>query len=235
MKGAAMNTEGAKTKGQKPRPGGKGRDPVAAILGKRPSGKQLRETLAETLPIMKAKRKAPAKIGRPSKYTEETGMEILGLMASGFTVTEAADRLGIDRGTVYRWAERNPSFASILARAKGALAEHAFTQAASIPRELYQRVQAGETIDGPTVAAARLYSDSMRWYAEKLNAAAYGPQTKQSIELTGKDGGPIRTASLVIDSRSLSPDAREALRAALEAAASAPPMIEGEVLDESDT
>lgn len=219
----------------KPRPGGKGRDPVAAILGKRPSGKQLRETLAETLPLMKAQRKEPKKTGRPSKYTEETGLSILELMASGFTVTEAADRLGIDRGTVYRWAERNPSFAATLARAKGALAEHAFTQAASIPRELYARAQAGEPIDGPTVAAARLYSDSMRWYAEKLNAAAYGPQTKQSIELTGKGGGPIQTASLIIDSRALSPDAREALRYALLAAKDAPPMIDGETAEESDT
>ena len=232
-----MNAESAKAKGQKPRPGGKkpARDPVAAILGKRPSGKQLRETLAETLPLMKAQRKEPKKTGRPSKYTEETGLRILELMASGFTVTEAADRLGIDRGTVYRWAERNPSFAATLARAKGALAEHAFTQAASIPRELYARAQAGEPIDGPTVAAARLYSDSMRWYAEKLNAAAYGPQSKQSIELTGKNGGPIQTASLVIDSRALSPDARDALRHALEAATNAAPMIEGEAIEESDT
>ena len=63
--GARMNAEGAKAKGAKPRPGGKGRDPVAAILGKRPSGKQLRETLAETLPLMKAQRKNQRKRGGP--------------------------------------------------------------------------------------------------------------------------------------------------------------------------
>ncbi len=229
----AENAKPKAAKG-KPRPGGKGRDPVAAILGKRPSGKQLRETLAETLPLMKAQRKEPTRTGRPSTYTDELGETILAYMASGFTVTEAADRLGIDRGTVYRWADRNPSFAAILARAKAALAEHAFTQAASIPRELYQRVTAGEVIDGPTVAAARLYTDSLKWYAERLNPGAFAAQSKQTVELTGKDGGPIQTASIVIDSRSLSPDAREALRYALLAAKDAP-TIDHESPEESDT
>jgi hypothetical protein len=139
-------------------------------------------------------------------------------MADGLTVTEAADRLAISRSTIYRWAESSPSFASLLARAKHALAEHAFTQAAAIPRELYARVQAGEPIDGPAVAAARLYTDSLKWYAERLNSAAYGAHTKQSVEVTGT----MAVASVVIDSRALSPDARDALRYALEAARAAP-------------
>lgn len=200
------------------RPGGKKskRDPVSAILGRRPSGRELKDALKVSLPIAKAKR-APVKIGRPSKYNEDIGQELLGLMANGYTVTEAADVLKIDRGTVYRWAESNPSFASLLARGKAALSEHAFTQAASVPRDLYRRVQSGEVIDGPTVAAARLYTDSLKWYAERLNPA-YAAHSKQSIELTGT----MAVASVVVDSRSLSPDARDALRYALMAANAAP-------------
>ena len=212
----------------KTRPGGKKskRDTVSAILGKRPSGRELKDALKVSLPIAKAKR-APAKIGRPSKYTEEIGQELLGLMANGYTVTEAADVLKIDRGTVYRWAESSPSFAALLARAKHALAEHAFTQAAAIPRELYASVQAGQPIDGPTVAAARLYTDSLKWYAERLNPASYAAQSKQSLEITGT----MAVASVLIDSRSLSSDARDALRYALEAAR-AGPVIEGEGVEE---
>ena len=218
--------------------GGRKLSPEEKALMRRHSGAELREALAANLPLAKAQRRTPEailKTGRPSTYTEETGKKILDLMAEGMTVTEACDALGLYRATVYRWAESNPSFAAILARAKGALAEHAFTQAATVPRELYARVLAGEPIDGATVAAARLYSDSMRWYAERLNPGAYAAQSKQSIELTGKDGGPIQTASLVIDSRALAPEARDALRAALEAATNAPPMIEGELAEESDT
>ena len=215
----------------KARPGGKKskRDSVSAILGKRPSGRELKDALKVSLPIEKAKR-APVKIGRPSKYSEEIGQELLGLMANGYTVTEAADVLKIDRGTVYRWAESNPSFASLLARAKHALAEHAFTQAAAIPRELYASVQAGQPIDGPTVAAARLYTDSLKWYAERLNPAAYAAQSKQSLEISGT----MAVASVVLDSRALSPDQRDALRYALMAANAAPTIEhdEGEGVEE---
>jgi hypothetical protein len=202
------------------------RDPVSAILGKRPSGKQLRETLKEALPIEKAKR-PNTEIGRPTKYNEQIGENVLALMADGYTVTEAADRLGINRSTIYRWSEQSPAFASLLARAKHALAEHAFTQAAAIPRDLYNRVLAGEDISGPAVASARLYSDALRWHAELLNRAAYGAHSKQSLEITGT----MAVASVLIDSRSLSPDAREALRYALEAARSGP-VIEGEGIEE---
>jgi transposase-like protein len=202
------------------------RDPINAILGKRPSGKQLRETLKEALPIEKAKR-PNTEIGRPTKYDEQIGENVLALMADGYTVTEAADRLGINRSTIYRWSEQNASFASLLARAKHLLAEHAFTQSVAIPRELYSRVLAGEDISGPAVASARLYSDALRWHAELLNRAAYGAHSKQSIELSGT----IATASVLIDSSALSQSARDALRYAL-LAANAAPIIEGEGVDE---
>jgi len=230
-----------KAQGAKPvkaaKKGGRKLSPEEKALSRRHSGAELREALSANLPAMKAKRRSAQAIltGRPSTYTPEIGERILALMSEGMTVTEACDALGLYRATVYRWAEREP-FASILARAKAALAEHAFTQAASIPRELYARVQAGEPVDGATVAAARLYSDSQRWYAERLNPMAYGQQSKQSIELTGKDGGPIRTASLIIDSRALSPDAREALRYALLAAKDAPTIdASAEDVEESNT
>ena len=84
------------------------------------------------------------------------------------------------------------------------------------------------------MAAARLYTDSLKWYAERLNPGAFAAQSKQTVELTGKDGGPIQTASIVIDSRALSPDAREALRYALLAAKEAP-TIDHESPEESDT
>ena len=205
------------------------KDIASKILGPRPSGKQLRETLQEALPIEKAKR-PNTKIGRPTKYSEQIGSDVLGLMADGYSLTEAADRLKINRSTIYRFAEQNPSFAASLARGRQALAEHSFTMAASVPRALYQRVQAGEVIDGPTVAAARLYTDSLKWYAERLHPTAFAPQSKASLEVSGT----LAVASVVIDSRALSPDAREALRFALMAANAAPTIEhdEGEGVEE---
>ena len=181
------------------------------------SGAELRTELQARLPLVKANR-PPASVvrtGRPSKYTPEIGEQILGLMANGMTLTEACDELKLYRSTVHRWAEKNPSFATILAHARFSLAEHAFTQAHLIPKKLYESALNGEELSGPMVAAARLYTDSLRWYAERLNPRDYGQQSKQSIELTGKNGGPIQTTALVFDSRDLSPEARDALRQAL--------------------
>ena len=69
----------------------------------------------------------------------------------------------------------------------------------------------------------------MKWYAERLNPA-YAAHNKQSIEVSGT----MAVASVVIDSRSLSPDARDALRYALMAANAAPTIEhdEGEGVDE---
>lgn len=181
------------------------------------SGAELRQELQKRLPEVKAKRVHASEVlmGRPSTYKPETGNKILELMANGMTLTEACDELGLYRSTVHRWAESNPSFATTLARAKLALAEHAFSQAHAIPKKLYESALNGEELSGPMVAAARLYTDSLRWYAERLNPRDYAQQSKQSIELTGKNGGPIQTTALVFDSRDLSPEARDALRLAL--------------------
>ena len=181
------------------------------------SGAELRQELQKRLPEVKSKR-VPASevlIGRPSTYKPETGDKILHLMSEGMTLTEACDHLKIRRSTVYSWAEKRQDFSAILARAKLSLAEHAFSQAHAIPKKLYESALNGEELSGPMVAAARLYTDSLKWYAERLNPRDYAQQSKQSIELTGKNGGPIQTTALVFDSRDLSIEARDALRQAL--------------------
>jgi hypothetical protein len=204
----------------KPRPGGKKskRDPINAILGKRPSSKQLRETLTKALPVVKAKRRTGKSISLHKGYNESIGAQVLALMAEGYTLTETCDRLMISRSTAYKWMEESPAFRALYARARVALAEHSFSQALAIPKDLYAKAQSGEPLDGPTVAAARLLTDSLKWYAERLNPASYAAQSKQSVEISGT----MAVASVVVDSRSLSPDARDALRYALQAANAAP-------------
>jgi hypothetical protein len=151
-------------------------------------------------------------------------------MAEGHTLTEACDMNSISRSTVYRWLQTNPSFATAYARAREMLAEHCFTQALEVPKRLYAQIQDGTPIDGPSVGAARLLVDTLKWYSEKLNPAAYGAHSKQSIEVSGT----MAVASVLIDSRALSPDARDALRYALQAANAAPVIEhdEGEGVDE---
>ena len=204
--------------------------PIEAVKVKRHSSREKREELTRVLPGLKSKRKDASAI-RHRGYSPEITSKLLESMAEGHTLTEACDLQGISRSTVYRWLEAHPStFGTAYARAREMLADHCFNQSLAVPKALYAKVQAGESVDGPSVGAARLLVDTLRWYSEKLNPAAYGAHSKQSIELTGT----MAVASVVVDSRSLSPAARDALRYALMAANAAPTIEhdEGEGVDE---
>tara|TARA_R110002126_G_scaffold116628_1_gene256086 strand:+ start:2296 stop:2961 length:666 start_codon:yes stop_codon:yes gene_type:complete len=204
--------------------------PIETVKVKRHSSREKREELTRVLPGLKAKRKDTRAI-KHKGYSQEITSKLLEAMAEGHTLTEACDLNGISRSTVYRWLRDNPStFGTAYARAREMLAEHCFTQALEVPKALYAKAQAGEPLDGPSVGAARLLVDTLRWYSEKLNPAAYGAHSKQSIEVSGT----MAVASVVVDSRSLSPAARDALRYALMAANAAPTIEhdEGEGVDE---
>ena len=190
---------------------------IDAVKVKRHSSREKREELTRVLPGLKAKRKDASTI-RHRGYDQELTGKLLESMAEGHTLTEACDLQGISRSTVYRWLQTNSAFATAYARAREMLADHCFNQSLAVPKALYAKVQAGEPVDGPSVGAARLLVDTLRWYSEKLNPAAYGAHSKQSIELSGT----MAVASVVLDSRALSPDQRDALRYALMAANAAP-------------
>ena len=184
------------------------------------SSKQKREELTRVLPEIRAKRRDISTI-RHRGYNQETADRLLGAMCEGHTLTDACDMNAINRSTVHRWIEGNPAFAAAYARAREHLAEHCFTQALEIPKQLYAKVQAGTPVDGPTVGAARLLVDTLKWYSEKLNPRLYGQQ-KQTLEVSGS----IAVASVLIDSRSLSQEARDGLRMALLQSANTMPAIE---------
>jgi len=56
--------------------------------------------------------------GRPGKYTEARGEELIGWMAEGYSLTAAAGKMGIHRDTVYQWAEEKPEFSDALKRGR---------------------------------------------------------------------------------------------------------------------
>lgn len=186
-----------------------------------PSGAQMRESLTQQLPAIKAKARANAgkAIGRPTVYTEEQGERLLTLMSEGYSLTEACDAIGVPRSTVYRWAEKEP-FATLFARARGALAEFAFSEAYAIPKRLLAMYDEDKTgtlkLDPARVQAARLATDTLKWYAERLAPDRYAPKQPEAPSLV------VNNNSLTVDSRALSPDQRSALREALLAAKAVP-------------
>jgi hypothetical protein len=189
-----------------------------------PSGQDMTKELQARLPAIKAKvreRTDKLLMGRPTTYKPEIGESICALMAEGNSLTDACDKLGILRGTVHGWAERNPDFAATLARAREALAEHAFSEAYAIPKKLLALYDANPELklDPARVQAARLATDTLKWYSERLKPRTFGEKKiEQSVTITNN--------ALTIDSRELSQDQRDALRGALLAAKSLPVTID---------
>ena len=187
------------------------------------SGQEMTRELQARLPAIKAKVRSRVALanGRPCEFTPERGDNICALMGEGFSLTEACDHMGIARSTVLRWAEKHDAFAYSLIRAREALAEHAFSEAYAIPRKLLALYDKDPDLklDPARVQAARLASDTLRWYAERLKPRAFAEKKAEPAVL-------VTNNSLTINSRDLSQDQRDALRGALLAAKAMPVTIE---------
>jgi len=61
-----------------------------------------------------------AKMGRPTKYTDDVGEIVFDLMDEGLSVVQVARKLNIARSTLYKWAEENEDFSDIFTRAREA-------------------------------------------------------------------------------------------------------------------
>ena len=137
--------------------------------------------------------------GRPSKYKPEFCEKIIEVAQRGGSITRMAiEGCGVEKATMYDWAEAHPEFSNALTRAREI-------------SQLWWEKKAEENVDNPKFNAAL-------W---KMNVASrfreeYG-ETKKSLEISGPNGGPIETKATVIEAKSMDDNVREALRYALQA------------------
>lgn len=109
--------------------------------------------------------------GRPTDFRPEMGERILELMTSGLSLAAAAAEINIHRQRVYEWLEKHAEFADTISLAKG-------------KRQLFLERRLLEAKESPVVTSTI--------FALK-NAAGEDWRDKQEHELTGKDGGPIKS------------------------------------------
>ena len=112
-----------------------------------------------------------ATIGRPTEWTPELGEQILDKMTQGLSLAAAAAELDVHRQRVYEWAEKHPAFADTIALAK-------------VKRQAFLERRLLSSKEGPVVTSTV--------FALK-NAAAADWREKQEHEISGPDGGPIKT------------------------------------------
>lgn len=116
-------------------------------------------TIAEELTL-------PAKIGRPSVFTDELGAEICDAVANGLPLYRLCHERSHwpERATIYRWADERPEFRDMFTRARE-LKAHLFTE---------EMQHLADTAAPESVRVAELQIKTRQWLAGKLARDAYG-------------------------------------------------------------
>jgi hypothetical protein len=118
--------------------------------------------------------------GRPSGYTAQIANAICARLAEGELLTDIIAERGMPtRGTLYRWAERDPpGFGSRFAYARSMQA-HAIAE---------KGVKMANEATAETAQAVRVKFDAYKWFAGKLLPPIYGDKT---LHVGGDGEGPI--------------------------------------------
>jgi hypothetical protein len=124
----------------------------------------------------------PAKIGRPSTYSQEIAAEILNRMSCGEYMTHIleSDPKFPTHVTLYNWMDKHPEFLTAYARARDLQARRFVEQCLEISDEARHEDNAAK------VQAARLRVDTRKWVAARLAPREWGE--KQQIEHSGAVG-----------------------------------------------
>ena len=133
-----------------------------------------------------------ARTGRKSKLTKQLTDDFCQALHDGLTFAGACDLVGISPATFHEW----------MARAEGTHAErpqapefvefaNAVKEARAVRDRRYVKVIEKAAEDGTWQAAA--------WFLERTNRKEFG--RNESVEITGKDGGPVQQQVVGDDER----------------------------------
>lgn len=112
--------------------------------------------------IVKKVEKRP--VGRPTRYTEELGTEVCGMLAQGETIRGLRKHFPrLERSVVWDWLQKYPKFRRQYAMALSERVEERFDQ--------LEEIAADMNIEP---AHKRIMVDARKWVLSKENPAKYG-------------------------------------------------------------
>lgn len=146
---------------------------------------------------METEKKRP--VGRPTKYKPEYCEQIIELGKAGKSIAQMASHFDVDKASIFRWSEESEDFRTALARARA----HSQT---------WWENAAQQNMDNRNFNA-------QLWLKSVASRFRDDYTEKQVTEITGADGGAIKTESITkIDPSALDADQRSALKQLLLAA-----------------
>ena len=123
----------------------------------------------------------PNPVGRPSKYTEDIGINICALLAAGTPITKIVLLENMpSQQTVYTWLRKHPEFLEMYEIARQDLAHTMANQIQEIIDEKPLQIvdEAGNIkYDSGSIADKRLRMDGRKWLAAKYLPKVYGERT----------------------------------------------------------
>lgn len=117
-----------------------------------------------------------------------------GMSIDGLSMTKACVQAGVKVPTFLLWCSNDTDLAERYARARADLIECMAEELLQIADEPVGTLVSGGTDNG-AVQKQRLQVDTRKWLLSKLAPQRYGE--KQLVEMTGKDGGPIKSESVL--------------------------------------
>lgn len=188
---------------------------LKAVFVRRASGREMREELKTALPKAKANAAKWSKQGKRVPYSRERFLSVCEHMAHGMTTREALAKEGISPSTFYQWLaggragemeQESVSLRTMFAQARVMLADHAFSEALEVPRALMLE----DELDSARVGAARLLTDTLKWYSERLAPESYAERREPQAVTVNVDN-----RSVTVDARALDTSQRDQLRTLL--------------------
>lgn len=150
-----------------------------------------------------------AKIGRPSKYSQEITDHIVSEMAKGRSLSSIIEH---DDGmpsfpTVFAWMDKHEEFLKQYTRARELQAHRMAEEIFEIADDSSKDTKWEEGRDGEAYEVcnhewlnrSRLRVDTRKWMLSKVLPKLYGEKVTQ--ELTGKDGAPLSVVVNIVPSK----------------------------------
>ena len=139
--------------------------------------------------------------GRKPELNGPTMKRIYDHLCNGDSMTTVARKLGVVRGTIYRWMQGNEKFKDMVKEAReiqaGTLVDEMLDIADDDSKDLISDASGRQYPNAAAVARAKLKLDTRRKLAGYYNPAAYSDQAKLDITSNGESlsgfGGLIIT------------------------------------------